>query len=590
MHWALVNPARFLREQGQVTGLCDELSGLVAVWRVRPDDTVEVEFDLQIGEKRYEGRLTYPDVFPNSPPIIRPRDGASRWSSHQFGDGGPLCLQWRTDNWHSDVTGADMLRSAHELLSTEQGAGAPPAAVPNAHQITKGQKLRGETVRFVLTANLYLAFQHVPQGGSASLKTRTVFSLPTEVCFVSEVEGEANDVKVAGLPAGVHSFSPLRCYSGTGRIFRSDRFDDLPVPSTFEGLRDVLTSAGFDAGIVMPTETEPDKASIDRVILLGSQSVNVFGLEDGNPIKLVSNAVVFDQGFGRSGPEAGALSGLGVAVVGLGSMGSKVAVSLARSGVRRFLLVDDDFLLPGNVERNELTWAGVGLHKAHAVRDQINLIASDVDVSVRLHRIAGQESSLDGASLMRRLSECSLIIDATANPEVFVRLAAIAQQAQVPIVWGEVFATAYGGFIARARPDLDPNPLAVRDSLHRYLADQPTAPFQHAQGYDGSDDEILTAFDSDVGFISAALTRLAIDTLLRRSPSHYPTPLYLIGMRQEWIFSEPFHIQPIAANGPGWEGNVEPTNPEVMMQTLRALQKMMAEPPNADSTATSIGD
>ena len=41
-------------------------------------------------------------------------------------------------------------------------------------------------------------------------------------------------------------------------------------------------------------------------------------------------------------------------------MGSKLAASLARSGVRRFVLVEEDVLLPENLVRNDLDWRDVG--------------------------------------------------------------------------------------------------------------------------------------------------------------------------------------------------------------------------------------
>jgi len=593
MQWVLTHPARLLLEQTQIAALCEELPGLTTHWQVDADMSVRVDFDLQIGEERYEGRITYPDVFPNSPPYIRPRDGRSRWTPHQFGDGGSLCLEWRTDNWRPEVTAADMLRSAHALLSTEQGEQAPPAAVPDAHQVTRGQNLRGEIARFVLTDQLLREFRKLPQGASAGLKTRTVFTSLTDVAFVSEMEGVGTDGKIAGLPSGIKMYFPLCAVAGTGRVFRTDQFDALPLPATLEELTVLLLKVGYDPALVASTEAEPNKAVLGRVVLLGGLNVHVYSLENGSPVKLVKNAVIFDESNNRSDPEAEALRTLRVGVVGLGSIGSKVAVSLARSGVRRFVLVDDDILVPGNVVRNELTWAAVGAHKAHAVEDQIKLVAADVDVSVELHRIAGQESSLNGATLMKRLAECDLIVDATANPNVFLRLAAIARQAKVSMAWGEVFATGYGGLIARARPDLDPNPLAVRDSWHRYLATQPPPPFPHANDYDGAGDMVgdmaLTAYDSDVGFIAAALTRLALDTALRRTPSHYPVPLYMIGMRKEWIFREPFDVQPVEASGPDWQSDVEPADPEVIKKALHALQKMMPELPDADRTDTATG-
>ena len=43
-----------------------------------------------------------------------------------------------------------------------------------------------------------------------------------------------------------------------------------------------------------------------------------------------------------------------VGIVGCGSVGSKIAASLCRTGVGKFLLIDEDIFFPGNVVRNEL--------------------------------------------------------------------------------------------------------------------------------------------------------------------------------------------------------------------------------------------
>jgi tRNA A37 threonylcarbamoyladenosine dehydratase len=113
------------------------------------------------------------------------------------------------------------------------------------------------------------------------------------------------------------------------------------------------------------------------------------------------------------------LSKVRIGIVGLGSVGSKLAISLARSGVRQFLLVDDDYLTPGNLVRHELGWAQVGAHKAWAVSNTLALIAAGVKVDVKIIRLAGQESAVTAAAALKDLSNCDLLIDATANPEVF---------------------------------------------------------------------------------------------------------------------------------------------------------------------------
>ncbi len=93
MNWALRDPVRFLREQDEFEKLLKEeqwLRGLT--WRVDPTLMLEVEIDLDIHGSSYPARLTYPDLFPETPAYIRPRDPTGSWSAHQYGSGGVLCL------------------------------------------------------------------------------------------------------------------------------------------------------------------------------------------------------------------------------------------------------------------------------------------------------------------------------------------------------------------------------------------------------------------------------------------------------------------------------------------------------------------
>ena len=113
-------------------------------------------------------------------------------------------------------------------------------------------------------------------------------------------------------------------------------------------------------------------------------------------------------------PEFSRLATKKVGIVGLGSAGSKIALSLARSGVRKFVLVDHDVFLPENICRHELNWEDVGQHKVDAVAHQLKLITQDVEVVCHRLKLSGQEATayVDGvlpnseqviSSLMRRL-------------------------------------------------------------------------------------------------------------------------------------------------------------------------------------------
>lgn len=584
MKWAMDSPARFLRERAELKHLEAEGNWLNTAWHILEDGLIVVDIDMTIHGRVFAGRLTYPDTFPDSPPYICPRDKSEKWSNHQYGAGGPLCLQWRADNWHPDVTGADMVRSALELLSAEQHPELPNT-VPSAHRLTAGQAMRGTSQRFVPTIQLLSMLMGISLQSRTRLQCSIVYNKNANVMFATKVADEQDTLlDLTDLPQGVATSLPLFSLPRAGWFYRSQAFDSRQSVESADKLLNVLEEAGLATDDILVQVDRKYQAR--TIVLMGSKlsSLRVFLIDSGEQLELIEHKVVWpsDSKF-RVLEEAQGLAGIRVGVVGLGSIGSKVAVSLARAGVRRFLLVDDDHLAPGNMVRHELSWAYVGAHKVHALSDALSLIAAGIQVEARTTRLAGQESAVTVAATLRSLSSCDLLIDATANPDVFLVLAALAKREGKPLCWGEIFAGGIGGMIARARPHHDPNPLAVRDSYHAYLASQPEAPFKNAADYDGNEEQPLVAYDSDVGFVATALTRLAIDTALSRDPSEFPNSVYLLGMRNEWIFEAPFDTRPIGVQGPGWENEESSENDEDRVAAVEALLKMHHGKPRADS-------
>ncbi len=557
MKWVIDDPARFLREQAEIGSLEAEVDWLTTAWSIIDGSLISLDLDISVHGRTFSARMAYPDMFPSSPPYIYPRDSSERWSEHQYGAGGSLCLQWRADNWQTEITGADMIRSAYELLSTEQHP-EQPQEVPSAHQLTSGQDMSGARLRFVSTPELICKWLEFPLSSVATFKTVKLYNYGSNlmsVMFVAEVSDVNMAVhKVSDLPSGIsssiHLFNPV----GDGYFYRSDFFDRNITVASVDELIHVLADAGLSSDGVFAQEEGKYKAR--TIALLGTEpdSLRIFMIEAGDCPALSEVAVILPETAEIRLPEKDAeqLSKCRVGIVGMGSIGSKIAISLARSGIRRFLLVDDDYLIPGNMVRHELSWGYVGFHKVDAVHDMLSLIASGMQVDKRMTRVAGQESALTAATTLKDLSNCDLLIDATANPEVFLLLSTIAKQYRKPICWGEVFAGGYGGLIARAQPGRDPNPLAVRDAIHAYLAKLPPAPYQDAVGYDVGQEVPLLAHDCDVGFVATALTRLAFDTVRQYRPSDFPYSVYLLGMRKEWIFDAPFDTRPIDVQGEGW--------------------------------------
>jgi hypothetical protein len=588
MKWALQNPARFLRERAEFDRLESDVDWLTAVsWRIESDFTVKVDFDFKVHEISYCATLTYPDLFPATPAYIRPRDATRRWSVHQYGAGGSLCLEWRADNWNVEVTGSDLVRSAHKLLSSETHP-EHPAPVVSAHRLTEGQEARGSDRRFVVTEGTRATFEALAEGASGRVRSEFLIHLSATVLLVREIGVSIDSMHaVIDIPAGFKPYFPMYSLGQMGRVYRSVAFDQrTQFPSAID-LVEALRRAGF-GGDLPALDSASGRYPERAVILVGSDTSRprAFDLDGTDGSVREFDVLRSATSTMRQSAEHVGLSDKRIAIVGLGSIGSKVAVSLARAGVKRFLLIDDDLLLPENLCRHELSWAAVGLHKAEGVQERLERIAPGIDASVRAHRVAGQESALAAAAALKDIGACDLIVDATANPNVFVVLAAVALTQLKPLVWGELFAGGMGGLIARARPGHDPNPLGVRDSVIEYLARQPAAPLQGAGGYDGDERAPAIAYDCEVTQIACTLTQLAIDAVIQRIPSQFPSSAYLLGFRKQWIFDQPFDAHPIAVAGPGWNGADVIATDEDRTETLRLLLDMVPRADDADADST----
>lgn len=586
MQWALRDLSRFLLEHKDLERLQKEADWLVAhAWRIGA--TVEVDMDLEIHGKPYQITLSYPDLFPETPAYIRPRDASQQWSIHQYGPGGSFCLEWRADNWQRNVTGADLTESLYRLLNAETHP-VQSARVPSAHHLTEGQKLRCSEHRLVCTPGLLAVLETMPDNVYRKLRNTSVLHVTATVVFISKFETTDSEMaNINDLPSGVSSYFPLFTWPDDGKALRSSSFDGAPLPSSLDGLSKLLEKSGFSPDTVLTRDAETKNIKSQFLLLIGDdpKAMRAIAIKAGEEATIQKYDVILPQSQERRLPtESDQLAAIRFGVVGMGSIGSKVAVSLARSGARRFLLVDDDYLALHNICRHELSWAAAGIDKVHAVQEALTLIATDLDVKVLSHRVAGQESALMAAEALKELSTCDVLIDATAEPEVFLRLAAIAKMEKKPICWAEVFAGGIGGLIARARPDIDPNPIAVRDSFISYLDTLPPAPFLRAADYDVQSQAPSTAYDSDVTQIASAFTRLIIDTAMRERASIFPYSVYMFGLQEAWIFTQPFDTRPISVQGAGWESDAETATEAVRTEAVQVLLGIIVQGTHADAS------
>ncbi|MGQ3178799.1 MAG: ThiF family adenylyltransferase, partial [Blastomonas fulva] len=369
--WYLKDSARFAQEQSALAALQAAVDWLMIESKRLDGGQLVYDIEIQANGRTYPAVLRYPSTFPHSPPSVLPRV-PERWSGHQYGQG-ELCLEWGPDTWVSTLTGADMVRSAHKLLVTEAPDGdALGQAAPSRHATSIGQDLRHEPFRFLLTKAFAAKLQAV---GAPFVGTMAYYLRKAE---------------------GAHIVIPVEINAGLQDAWRDPTVsrDIERSSSPLKGLVIVLPAGAAlpttrDAGqfivelqalgCAFPSDYKP--GPLEFLIIMTDGVPRLFWLRDGED-KTWEFAPVLEGAGGRSDPARRSMGDKTVSVVGCGSAGSKIAVSLARAGARDFVLIDDDVLLPENLVRHELDWDGVASHKVDALARRLEAVAPGCRVVV----------------------------------------------------------------------------------------------------------------------------------------------------------------------------------------------------------------
>lgn len=528
--WWHTNRGRLREEKAAIAELETVADWLENVeWSLDDQFRLQAIFEIRMPHQEFRLWLTYHNTFPSCPPSVTPFEKI-RVSGHQYGPGGDLCLEIRPDNWHPHYTGADMISSAHALLREEapdeDGRTTPAAA---DHNVSESFRLRGATCRLYLSKGT----QHTLGLG---VPTRGTVKLALHWCgsryVVANILGFGDD----DLPLGL-------CEQDV-------RYEGAVVKVALCGAE--LSQINTQKELLSVVGREEEDTQFYLVVGSDKEIVLLRRMPGLNEVIRYATILEPMDGPERSGDEYSDLSKKRVGVVGLGSLGSKVAASLARAGVGHFTVVDDDILHAGNLARHDGDWRDVGLHKADLVARRLRLINPVVHCDARRTAIGAQVSTVEAGNLNAALDGCDLIVDATAEPNVFNHLAGLTSGAKGTLVWGGIFAGGLGGEVGRSRPLRDPSPFQIRSAIEEYCSTISEAPpsTSHREYEGHGAGEVLMATDADVSAIGALVADLALDSLVEREPSRFEAHAYLVGLARGWMFEGPFHVQPIIADAP----------------------------------------
>lgn len=98
-----------------------------------------------------------------------------------------------------------------------------------------------------------------------------------------------------------------------------------------------------------------------------------------------------------------------IGIAGLGGLGSNIAISLARIGIGKLLLIDFDVVEPSNLNRQQYFIKHIGMFKTEALKDLIKEINPFVEVETK-------NIYLDKTNIEDSFKDVEVIVEAFDNP------------------------------------------------------------------------------------------------------------------------------------------------------------------------------
>lgn len=208
-----------------------------------------------------------------------------------------------------------------------------------------------------------------------------------------------------------------------------------------------------------------------------------------------------------------------VGIVGIGSGGSFVAVSLAMSGVGRFILIDDDVIETHNVVRHAADLRDVGRPKVEAVADLIRQRNPQADVITVVGRL---EEHLE------LLKEMHVVVSGVDREGPKYTLNEACSERRLTAVYAGVYERGEGGDVCIIYPDEGPCYACwaqhLREELAEPVVDSETEELDYGMiGPDGT----LAAEPGlwlHVVRIAAAQADMTLNELLKGTPAHHDLP------------------------------------------------------------------
>lgn len=494
----------------------------------------------------FEFESKYPPSYPSAPPDIFPKDRYPRYvPGHQF-KSSRFCLDIREKTWCSRLTVADIIKSLQTLLIAKcvkevtKSDKLPVYEEPEPDELDHIQRNK----RCIMPADLmplpsigkYGQFNYVYH-----FKRNHLGYIITDL-----IEG---DNKRNSSWVGKIWWKETLCDRNKGLWLRASKalFSKLLFINDAEAIsKDIKEYAEF-----------PENFKLEEYFKANSYWKLLVFADEYQSIPFLLNYNSEKKKITRHGIYILDLNGLAaripnkekydmlkhkkVCIIGCGAGGSKDAEYLVKSGITKFILIDDDTLQTENILRHGCHLDYLSIEKVYAVEEKIKMINPDAEVkSIRKHL-----EIIDAATDEQMRDSDLIIVDTGSNENLFNEYAFAKG---IPAIYPKVYPMGFGGEIIRIIPGLTPCFECSHESKEVIIEET----FKNAQfpeietvSYDtlsNGTNMPIPALAADSDFISLICVRMALEVLTTEDPrSLADSPhIRLWGNKKEWIFDEEF--------------------------------------------------
>lgn len=208
----------------------------------------------------------------------------------------------------------------------------------------------------------------------------------------------------------------------------------------------------------------------------------------------------------------------GAMFIGCGSVGSLAALELAKAGVGRFLLIDNDILGYHNLCRHQCGVKDVGKQKTQALKERILQINPTAKVIMQNMQVQDVPLSV----FDEFCNKDTIVIGGADNREGDLYANKIAKEVGMPFMslgmWERAFAGEIFYCLPEGMPDYSDFVWALGDTSGRVN--------QNRKFYTAEEDLAKATFEPgisvDIDYVTVIAMKLAIDLLNRNNPNYTP--------------------------------------------------------------------